>query len=72
MSEHHRKMIRFSLEHMAFLEGQLAQIDQLIQEKIRQSGYEKQWELLRTLPAVRENAAAVLTEMGPNPAQFPN
>jgi transposase len=72
MNEHHRKMIRFSLEHMAFLEGQLAQIDQLIQEKIQQSGYEKQWELLRTLPAVRENAAAVLAEMGPDPAQFPN
>jgi transposase len=72
MSEHHRRMIRFSLDHMAFLEEQLTQIDQLIQEQIRQSGYEKQWELLRTLPAVRENAAAVLAEMGPDPAQFPN
>jgi transposase len=72
MNEHHRRMIRFSLEHMAFLEEQLTQIDQLIQEKIRQSGYEKQWELLRTLPAVRENAAAVLAEMGPDPAQFPS
>lgn len=72
MGEHHRRMIRFSLDHMAFLEEQLTQIDQLIQEKIRQSGYEKQWELLRTLPAVRENAAAVLAEMGPDPSQFPN
>jgi transposase len=72
MSEHHRRMIRFSLDHMAFLEEQLTQIDQLIQEQIRQSGYEKQWELLRTLPAVRENAAAVLAEMGPDPAQFPS
>jgi transposase len=72
MNEHHRRMIRFSLEHMAFLEEQLTQIDRLIREKIQQSGYEKQWELLRTLPAVRENAAAVLAEMGPDPAQFPN
>jgi len=72
MNEHHRRMIRFSLEHMAFLEEQLRQLDQLIREKIQQSGYEKQWELLRTLPAVRENAAAVLAEMGPDPAQFPS
>ena len=36
------------------------------------SGYTQQWELLRSLPAVQENAAAVLAEMGPDPAQFPN
>lgn len=72
MNEHHRRMIHFSLEHMAFLEKQLIEIDRLILQKIEQAGYKKQWELLRTLPAVRENAAAVLAEMGPNPAQFPS
>jgi transposase len=72
MNEHHRRMIRFSLEHMRFLEEQLAELDQLIDEKIQEAGYQKQWELLRTLPAVRENAAAVLAEMGPDPAQFPS
>jgi len=72
MNEHHRQMIRFSLQHMRFLEEQLAEIDQLISQKIQEAGYDKQWELLRTLPAVRENAAAVLAEMGPDPAQFPS
>jgi transposase len=71
MSDHHRTLIRFSLEHMRFLEQQLAEIDQLIRQKIGEAGYDQQWELLRTLPAVRENAAAVLAEMGPDPAQFP-
>src|SRR5208283_628194 len=65
MNEHHRRMIRFSLEHMRFLEEQLAEIDQVIGEHIQQAGYGPQWELLRTLPAVRENAATVLAEMGP-------
>ena len=72
MSDHHRSMIRFSLEHMQFLEEQLAELDQLIRQKIKEAGYDQQWELLRTLPALRENAAAVLAEMGPDPAQFPS
>jgi transposase len=72
MNEHHRRMIRFSLDHMAFLEDQLTEIDRLIREKIQQAGYQKQWEVLRTLPAVKENAAALLAEMGPDPSQFPN
>jgi transposase len=72
MSEHHRRMIRFSLEHMQFLVEQLVEIENLIRQKIQEAGYEKQWELLRTLPAVKENAAAILAEMGPNPDQFPD
>jgi transposase len=72
MNEHHRRMIRFSLDHMAFLEEQLTEIDRLIREKIQQAGYHQQGELLRTLPAVKENAAAVLAEMGPDPSQFPS
>ncbi len=46
--------------------------DPLIREKIQPAGYEKQGELLRTLPAVRENAATVWAERGPDPAQYPN
>ena len=72
MNEHHRRMIRFSLDHMAFLEEQLTEIDRLIREKIQQAGNNKQWGLLRTVPAVKENAAAVLAEMGPDPSQFPS
>jgi transposase len=72
MTDHHRMMIGFSLEHMRFLEEQLAEIDEQIRKKIHAAGYTKQWELLRSLPAVQENAAAVLAEMGPEPAQFPS
>jgi transposase len=65
-------MIRFSVEHMRFIEEQVAELDQLIRAKIEEAGYTQQWELLRTLPAVHENAAVVLAEMGPDPAQFPD
>jgi transposase len=41
-------------------------------KKIQEAGYEPQFQLLRSLPAVEENAAAILAEMGPDPAQFPN
>jgi transposase len=72
MTDHHRMMIRFSLEHMRFLEEQITALDEAIVGKIEEAGYQKQWELLRSLPAVEQNAAALLAEMGPNPAQFPN
>jgi len=72
MTDHHRTMIRLSLDHMRFLEEQLTVIDELIRQKIHEAGYEKQFELLRTLPAVEENAAAILAEMGPDPAPFPS
>jgi transposase len=73
MSEHHRMMIRFSLEHLRFLEQQLIELDEKIREKIQQAGYDKQWELLLTLPGVQQpTAATLLAEMGPDPKQFPN
>ncbi len=72
MRDHHRLMIRLSLDHLQFLEHQLIQIDEQIRIKIREAGYEKQWELLRSLPAMEENAATLLAEMGPDPAQFPD
>ena len=72
MNAHHRQLIRFSLQHIGFLGEQLAAIDELIERKIQEAGYGKPYELLRTLPAVQENAAAVLAEMGPDPQQFPS
>ena len=72
MRDHHRMMIRLSLDHLQFLGHQLIQIDEQIRIKIREAGYEKQWELLRSLPAMDENAATLLAEMGPDPAQFPD
>ena len=52
MSDHHRKMIRYSLEHLRFLEDQIAGMDDEIRAKIREAKLEPQWELLQTVPAI--------------------
>ena len=71
MDDHHRRMIRFSVDHLSFLEEQIADLDQEIREQIEKAGYGKQWELLQTVPGVQETTAAVLVaEMGPHPQQF--
>ena len=71
MSSHHRLMIRFSLEHLRFLEDQIHQLDEEISNKIREAGHEKQWELLQTVPAVGEpDAATILAEVGPDPQKL--
>jgi transposase len=57
---------------LRFPEEQIGRLDEEIMKKIEASGYTKQWELLRTLPAVDRNAASILAEMGPDPAQFPS
>jgi len=71
MREHHRMMIRFSLEHLRFLEEQLSELDQQIGRKIEEAGYKQQYELLQTLPGVQEpTAAAMLAEVGPDVRPF--
>lgn len=71
MDGHHRRMIRYSVKHLQFLEDQLAELDEDIRNQIQQAGYERQWKLLQTVPAVREaTAATLLAEMGPDPQQF--
>jgi len=73
MSDHHRRMIRYSLKHLQFLEEELAELDRDIAEQIRAAGLEPQWQLLQTVPGLQDrSAAAVLAETGPNMEQFPS
>ena len=46
LSEHHRRMIRFRVEHMELLERQILRLDEEIATQIRQIGLARQWELL--------------------------
>jgi transposase len=69
MSEHHRKMIRYSLAHMRFLEEQLEELDRDIAERIRAAGLDRQWQLLQTVPGIQQRSAAkILAETGPDMA----
>ena len=58
MSDHHRQLIRFSIEHLVFLEGQVERIDQEIRRKILEAGFQRAFQLLQTIPGVKEDAAA--------------
>jgi transposase len=73
MSEHHRKMIRYSLEHLRFLEEQIAAMDEEIRCKIREAGLETHWQLVQTVPAIAETSgAAILAETSGDVSAFPS
>ena len=71
MNAHHRQMIRYSLQHMQFLEQQIIQLDKDIAQKIGESGLETEWKLLQSVPGVQANSAAtILAETGTAMQQF--
>ena len=71
MREHHRQMIRYSLEHLRFLEEHILELDTQILTKIEALGYKPQWELLQSVPGMKENSAAsLLAEIGTDMGQF--
>jgi transposase len=70
---HYRMLIRLSLEHLAFLEKQLQQIDAEILSRVQQPEFRQAFELLQTVPGVKQDgAASILAEIGPDMAQFPS
>lgn len=73
MSNHHRRLIRYSLDHMQFLHRQMDQLDVAIAEQIQKAGLDKDWELLQSLPGVQQTSAAnILAEIGGDMKQFPS
>jgi transposase len=72
LREHHRRMLRLSLEHLEFLENQIGAIDGAVLELIEKHGYQKPFELMQSLPGIGEiSAAALLAETGPDMSVFP-
>jgi transposase len=73
MSDHHRKMIRYSLKHLEFLEEQMGEMDRDIATQIGEAGLDRQWQLLQTVPGIQDrSAAAILAETGAEMEQFPS
>jgi transposase len=56
----HRRLIELSLDHMAFLEEQISTLDEEIVKHIQAHGWEKPYQLLQTIPGVKQEAAASL------------
>lgn len=73
MSDHHRRMIGYSLAHLRFLEEQLAELDRDIVTQIHTAGLAQLWENLRTIPGIEQTSAAtILAETGSDMSQFPS
>ena len=70
MEEHHTFMIKASLGHIKAMEEILSTLEQRIQEKI-ESHFKEEYELLKTIPPVKDSASVIIAEMGVNMDLFP-
>ena len=70
VEEHHKRMIRTSLEHINAMEEILVTVEQKIQEKI-DFHFKEEFELLKTIPPVKDSASVIIAEMGVNRGLFP-
>jgi len=70
MEDHHRFMIQAHLTHIAMVEELLATVEQKIQEKIERH-FKKEYDLLRTIPPVKDSASVIIAEIGVNMDPFP-
>ena len=71
LTAHHRFLIEISLEHMEYIEKQVLRLDQQITNHLMP--YQKEYELLQTIPGIAQNgAASVLAEIGPDMSSFPD
>lgn len=71
MNDHHRWLIRQSVEHALLLDLQMEELETKIAAKMEP--YRREYELLQTIPGVKEmTAASILAEIGPDMSQFPS
>ena len=70
MRENHKVLIKASQRHISAMEQELSALEDRIQEKIERH-FKVEYELLKTIPGVKENASAIIAEIGVNMDTFP-
>jgi transposase len=70
MNDHHRWLIRQSVDHAEFLDVQVEELEKRIDLQLEP--YRRQYELLQTIPGIKEaSASSILAEIGADMGQFP-
>jgi transposase len=71
LSEHHRYLLEKSLKHLEFLEESIEDLEQRIDACLEP--YRKEYELLQTIPGLKEQtAASLIAEIGIDMSRFPS
>ncbi|MNP24077.1 Transposase IS116/IS110/IS902 family protein [compost metagenome] len=67
---HHRKMIHRHLDHIAYLQHEIGELEREIHSMLMP--YREEMDLLDTIPGIdQEAAASILAEVGPDMTHFP-
>jgi transposase len=73
VTEHHRMLIEMSLNHIEYMEKQIAELDLQIDKLTNNNKLKGAVELLDTIPGVDEVAAeAIIAEIGTDMSKFPS
>jgi transposase len=73
LTDAHRFLIEHCLQHMAFLEQSIEQLETEILKQINRANLNGPFELLQTVPAIKQAAAAaILAEIGSSMEPFPS
>lgn len=71
LSNIQKEIIRSSMRHMAFLDLEIQDLDGLAGKLIQESGQREAYDLLQTIPGIKQEAAAnLLAEVGPDMKKF--
>jgi transposase len=69
--KHHRRMMRMHMDHLLYIENQIAELEQEIDRLLQP--YRESVTLIQTIPGIKEDAAAViLAEIGNDMSCFPS
>jgi transposase len=71
VEEHHKRMIRTSLEHINAMEEIIVTVEEKIREKV-ELHFKEAFELLKTIPPIKDAASVIIAEMGVNMDLFPS
>ena len=72
LSDAHRFLIEHCLQHMGFLEQAIEQLEARIFQQINRANLTRPFELLQTIPAIKQAAAAaIVAEIGSSVDPFP-